>query len=305
MSGTRLPVSVAVLAHNEAALIERVTRAYLAQQTQVADIVEIVIMSCGCTDGTDARAARLAAGNPRLRHVRRAERSGKLSAIAAFAAEARGQVLVLAAADALPAVDAVDQLVTPFLYDAACGMTGPQVRAATPTLTPTAWLHAGLWRLHHELALDAPKLGEVVAVRARHLRQELPSGVHCDEVVLEARVCAEGARLCYVPQAVVRNFAPAGLDELFQQRRRIACQHQAARRYLHYRPASSRLPLVLAGIGRTLRRRPRAVGVLAALAAVEALARIAGWLDFQRGRRYRTWTPTARPANRLQPADRS
>jgi glycosyltransferase involved in cell wall biosynthesis len=281
-----------------------VTRAYLAQQAQVADIVEIVIMSCGSTDGTDATAARLAADSPRLRLVRRVERGGKLSAISAFAAQARGDVLVLAAADVLPAADAVDQLVAPFLDDANCGMTGPQVCPTTPALTPTARLHAGLWRLHHELALGAPKLGEVVAVRARHLRQGLPNGVHCDEVVLEARVCADGALLRYVPQAVVNNFAPAGLEELFQQRRRIACQHQAARRYLKYRPNSTRLPLMLAGIGRTLRRQPRAVGVITALVAVEALARGAGWLDFQLGRRYRTWTATARPTGQLQPADR-
>lgn len=288
-------ISVGIIAHNEEVLIERVAQAYLSQRTAVADIVEIVIVSCSSTDRTDFLASRLASDHPRLRLVQRPERTGKLGAIQAFADEARGEVLVVAAGDSVPAVDAVEELVRPFVFNDDCGMTGPRVVSASPPVSLPARLHARLWELHHELARTAPKLGEVVAVRAIHLREQLPSGVHCDEVVLEARVNADHARLRYAPEAVVRNFAPPSLFQLYRQRRRIACQHLAANRYLHYRPASSRLWLVVTIVVRAMRQHPPTAGVIAGLVIIETLARLGGRLDFSVGKRYRTWTPAARP----------
>lgn len=291
-----LTVSVGILAHNEELLIEHVVRGYLAQQTSAAEITEIVVVSCGSTDSTVARAAAIAVTSPSVRVIVRRERQGKLGAISTFAEQATGTVLVIAAADAVPSNTVVEQLTLPFLTSQTCGMTGPQVCPDPSQRGLTSRLHGVLWLLHHKMALRAPKLGEVVAVRAHHLRRRLPSEVHCDEVLLEARVLDEKGTLQYAPTARVMNFAPANLRDLFCQRRRIACQHAAARRYLDYRPASDRPGFIVVAVGRVLGDDPGTAGFIVALGVLESAARVAGLVDFHRGERYRTWSPARRSA---------
>ncbi len=176
----------------------------------------------------------------------------------------------------IPESTAVEHLVAPFAGDLGCGMTGARVCPAPADGGLAARLSRVLWQVHHEMATKTPKLGEVIAVRAVHVHRELPSNVHCDELLLEALVTSDQARLRYVPSARVINFPPSTVGELFQQRRRIACQHLAARRCLGYRPASSRVGLLCAVLRDAILSRPRDLPVIAALCAIEAAARAAG-----------------------------
>lgn len=290
-----LRVSVGVLVHNEERLIGQVIAAYLAQQTRLAEIIEVVVVSCGSTDATDLIIGRMTLDEPRLQVVGRAQREGKLGAIRAFADVADGDVFVIGGGDTVPAPTTVEHLVTPFAADPGCGMTGARVCPAPAGGGLAVGLHRALWQLHHEMALRAPKLGEVIAIRAGHVHREMPRHVHCDEVLLEALVTGDRARLRYVPETCVTNFPPGTVAELFRQRRRIACQHLAAWHYLRYRPASSRARPLGAALGIAAFRRPRDLPVIVALCSLEAAARVAGRMDYAKGKRYRTWTLASRP----------
>lgn len=287
-------VSVGVLAHNEEGLVGPVVAAYITQQTCLAEIVEVVVVSCGSTDGTDLVVRRLAVDEPKLRLVSRPHREGKLDAIRAFADIADGDVLLISGADTVPTSTVVECLVAPFAADPGLGMTGGRVCPAPISGGPAVVLHRALWRLHHEMALRAPKLAEVIAIRSRHLRTQLPCHVHCDEVLLEALVTRDRARLQYIPETRVTNFPPETVAELFRQRRRIACQHLAAWNYLQYRPASSRIRPLGVALGSAVVRRPCDLPVIVALCSFETVARVAGRIDYAKGKRYRTWTLASR-----------
>lgn len=295
-----MKVSVGIFAHNEEDTIGPAIEGFLAQRTEVAEIAEILVVSCASTDRTVDRATRIALSNDVVRVIARPRREGKIAAINEFLAVAQGEVFVLASADVMVADDVVELFVRTFAADPDCAMVGPRVVPDLGGGTPlVARLHELLWHLHHHVALRRPKLGEVVAVRAAFVADGLGDLAHCDEVVLEAIVTRRAGRLVYVPDAVVVNYPPARLRDLYAQRRRIACQHRGARRLLGYRPATSAIAR-----GFVTGLRPR-WPLLFALAVLEVIARCHGRIDAAVGKRYRAWRSAERSLPRpLRPSRR-
>lgn len=107
----RPSVSVIVAAYNEAGCIRAKLRSTLAQRYP-ADKVEVIVVSDGSTDDTDAVVG--AYRDPRVRLVRQEPRGGKSLALNRGAAAARGDVLVFTDANALFAPGALARLVAPF-----------------------------------------------------------------------------------------------------------------------------------------------------------------------------------------------
>jgi len=280
--------TVGVFAHDEQSTIQQVVEGFLAQRVFSVELSDVIVVCCGCTDMTVPIVRRLAARDPRVRLVARARREGKVAAINEFLRVADADLLVLASGDVVPAEDLVELLVAPFLADDLCMMTGPRVLVSPGTSRRRLVdeLHEALWSLHHAVSLRRPKLGEVVAVRRGALGPRLPSGVHCDEALMESLVAERGGRLGYVAEARAYNVAPAGIVELYQQRRRIAAQHRALRRLRGYVPATADPRLVVHAL-RTVA--PTRLASFAVLVALEAAARLHGGWDHRRGRSYRTW----------------
>src|ERR1700679_861813 len=81
-----------------------------------------------------------------------------------------------------------------------------------------------LWELHHEVSLEVPKMGEIVAFRS-HLVEYVSELSVVDEASIEDIVRAKGYVLGYVPEAIVTNRGPETIAEYFEQRRRIARGH--------------------------------------------------------------------------------
>jgi len=81
-----------------------------------------------------------------------------------------------------------------------------------------------LWHMHHRVALEAPKLGELVMLRSG-IVHGLPPESCVDEATLEGLIVAAGYRLAYVPEAVVHNHGPETVRDFVRQRRRIAAGH--------------------------------------------------------------------------------
>jgi hypothetical protein len=104
-------VSVVIAAFNEAGCIAKKLRSTLGQRYPW-ERIEVVVVSDGSTDGTDAIVAGYP--DPRVTLVRQEPRSGKSVALNRGVAAARGEVLVFTDANAAFAPGAIARLAAPF-----------------------------------------------------------------------------------------------------------------------------------------------------------------------------------------------
>jgi cellulose synthase/poly-beta-1,6-N-acetylglucosamine synthase-like glycosyltransferase len=285
-------VSIAVPAFNEERNIGLLLDALRAQRTRRAEIVEIVVVASGCTDRTaDIVRERMGRRGPRVRLIVEAERHGKVSAINTYLkhGDPHVEAICLCSADLLPAPDAVERLVQCLLINHDIGMCGAR---PIPTNGHGTFLGEAahfLWAMHHRVALEAPKLGEMVMLRSGIVR-DLPRESAVDEATLEQLVTAADYRLAYVPEAVVHNHAPRTLVEFVRQRRRIAAGHYWLREARGYEVSTMNLlrtlRLALQELsGASASRLAYAFGTI----AVEVVSRGLGWLDFRLRRPHHVW----------------
>lgn len=215
-------LSLGIMAYNEEANIGRLVRSVLGDQFSRGRLKEIIVVASGCTDRTADIVRTFAQEDPRINLLVQLRREGKASAINLFLAQASGDILILESADTLPEKGTLDRLVAPFT-DPRVGMTGsrPIPRNSKDNFIGFA-VHL-MWDLHHEISLETPKLGELVAFR--DFVKEIPNDTAVDEAAIEAIVRQCGYELRYVPDAVVMNKGPESLSDFLKQRRRIAAGH--------------------------------------------------------------------------------
>jgi glycosyltransferase involved in cell wall biosynthesis len=89
-----LEVSLVFPAYNEAGGIERAVDVALKELLKEKSSFEIIIAEDGSSDGTDVVAKRLEATHQEVRHIHRAERLGRGSALNRAFKECRGTILV-------------------------------------------------------------------------------------------------------------------------------------------------------------------------------------------------------------------
>lgn len=285
-------VSIVVPAHNEAANIRRLLRALLEQETRVARIVELVVVASGCTDDTAEVARELGRGRPGVHVHVQERREGKVAAINAYLKmrDPRADVTVVCSADLDPARDAVEKMVC-FLRDKPkVGMVGGRPVPDNDERTLVGRMVRLLWELHHRVSLEVPKMGEIVAFRARLVEYVSELSV-VDEASIEDIVRAKGYRLGYVPDAIVTNHGPETLPEYFEQRRRIARGHYWLQFAFGYEVATLDRGLVAKAALQTARGQDRlGKAALAAAIGTEIAARVAGFWDARVvGGKHRTW----------------
>ena len=107
--------------------------------------------------------------------------------------------------------------------DPTVGMTGAH---KTPVNTPDHL--AGLFthlrlRLEHQLCLEIPRLGEMIAFRK--VFDRIPPDVAMDEAFVEALVVRRGMQVRYAPDAIVYNTGPDTIEDFVRQRRRNHAGH--------------------------------------------------------------------------------
>lgn len=175
-------LSVIVAAYNEAGCIREKIDTTLAQRYP-AQRLEIIVVSDGSTDATDAIVARHP--DPRVRLIRQEPRAGKSAALNRGAAAARGEILVFTDANAMFAGEALAGLAAPF---------------ADPDV--------GLVTGH---GLYAPATGDARAVSSGYLRYE--ARLRSGESALGFQASADGA-IYALRRSLYRELDAAEVNDL-------------------------------------------------------------------------------------------
>ena len=216
-------VTLVVPAHNEETVIEAKIRNCLALRYPL-DRLEVLIVSDGSDDGTEAIAARYDGGPVRL--VRR-PREGKAAALNAAARLARGEVLVFSDANSSLEPDAVARLVESFADPSVGGVCGNKELRPRPGADATQGGEGLYWRydkwqkgLESAIGSIFAADGTLYAVR-RDVFVPIDDRAQADDIAISTRVVLQGRRLLFEPSAVAWEEAPAEGRAEFRRKVRV------------------------------------------------------------------------------------
>jgi biofilm PGA synthesis N-glycosyltransferase PgaC len=185
--------------------------------------------------------------------------------------------LILESADTVPERGTLDKLVAPF-KNPDVGMTGARPIPVNPKDTFIGFGVHLMWSLHHKIAINSPKLGELVAFR--NFVKEIPVDTAVDEASIEAIVKEAEYKLFYVPKAIVMNKGPDNITDFLKQRRRIAAGHKNLSRRQKYVVSTTDpvriLHLLLKDHTWKFRETRWALGAV----GLEMIGRLLGYYDF-------------------------
>lgn len=273
----KIRCSVGLTAYNEEKNIGPLLDALLDQHLHEVEIVEIIVVASACTDRTVPIVKEYMAENSRVKLIEQAQREGKTSAINLFLQATQADICVLESADTLPHEYAVEHMVRMF-RDPGVGMVGAQkVVVNTPDHIVGLLSHVRL-RMEHELCLEIPRLGELIAFRK--VFDHIPPDVAMDEAFVEALVIRKGMTVQYAPDAIVYNTGPTTINDFVRQRRRNHAGHLYLRHKYGYAVSSIQNRRVARIAWRELWGIVRLVWVLFLLAFLEGWSRLLGWYDF-------------------------
>jgi poly-beta-1,6-N-acetyl-D-glucosamine synthase len=269
--------SVGVTAYNEENNIGPLLAALLDQHLHRVQITEIIVVASACTDRTVPIVRDFMAKDARVKLIEQPRREGKTSAVNLFLADAQEDICVLESGDTIPHEYAVEHLVRMF-DDPKVGMVGAQkVAVNTPDHVAGLLSHLRL-RMEHELCLEIPRLGEMIAFRK--VFERIPHDVAMDEAFVEAIVVRMGMQVKYAPDAIVYNTGPSTVGDFIRQRRRNHAGHLYLKHKYGYAVSSIQNGRVARIAFKEMWGIVQLVWVLGLLALIEGYSRIMGWYDF-------------------------
>jgi cellulose synthase/poly-beta-1,6-N-acetylglucosamine synthase-like glycosyltransferase len=272
-----ISVSIGICAYNEEKNIGRLLEALLNQRTEKIKIKEIIVVSSGSTDRTDEIVREFSDKDKRIRLITQPRREGKASAVNEFIKNASGDVCVLESADTIPLKDTIEKLCLPF-YDEKVGMTGGRPIPVNDRSTFMGFVGHLLWDLHHKIALENPKLGELVAFR--NVIDGIPKNTAVDEAWIEAIIRKKGYKVVYVPEAICYNKAPETISDYLRQRRRIYAGHLHLKHSLDYSVSTMNAFKILKLILNDLNPNPKDILYTFGAMTLEFVGRVLGWYDY-------------------------
>ena len=282
----KIRCGIGIAAYNEEANIANLLDCVLAQEFHMVELADIVVVSSGSTDNTEAIVHEYMAKDGRIRLLTQEKREGKVSAVNLFIREARENVLILCSADLKPKLDAIEKLVAP-LADPDIGMTSCRPVPVNDPNTFMGFAAHLLWDLHHEMNLNGFKAGEMTAFRK--VFERIPYYAVVDEASVEPVIRGQGYRVCYVPDSIVYNKGPETVDDFLRQRRRNHAGHLGLKRDLGYAVSTMSGFTILMLLLRNLDWRPRQFIWTWAIVALEVYSRFLGWRDFKNKRDHTVW----------------
>ncbi|HEY9900292.1 MAG TPA: glycosyltransferase family 2 protein [Pantanalinema sp.] len=220
---TDLPtVSVVIAAYNEAPVIAERIRNALALDYP-AERLEVLIVTDGCTDGTEE--VVLAQEDPRVRLIHRKERSGKVNALNAAIPQAMGEIVVGSDANCFFEADCLRLLVRHFGDPRVALVAGEKhIHQGPGTVSLGEGLYwryeSWLKRLDSGVSTALGATGEVFALR-RACFDPLPPDAIIEDFVLSMRLVMKGRRVAYEPAATASEDASATFNDEFKRKVRI------------------------------------------------------------------------------------
>lgn len=216
------PVSFIIPAYNE----ERHLPAKLANLEELdypKELLEVVFVSDGATDGTNDLLAAAEGGNVRVIYL--PSRGGKASAVNQAVEQARHRLLVLSDAATLFAPDAIRKLIRHFAdaqVGVVCGALQFHGSVESRQTEGVYWRYEGMLRLmESRLGVTLNASGAIYAVR-RECFVALPANTLVEDLMVPMNARKQGYRVLYDPEARATDFAPATVGGEFARRVRIA-----------------------------------------------------------------------------------
>lgn len=226
------------MAFNEEVNIGQILEALLRQRLSTCQISEIIVVASGCTDQTEKVVESIAASNKLVKLLVQDRREGKASAVNLFLSRAKGDIAVIESGDTIPEENAIENLIRPF-HDAEVGMTGAHPIPVDSKDTFMGFTVNLFWRLHHEMAMNHPKLGELIAFR--NIVREIPKDTAVDEASIEAIVTKAGYRIHYAKDSIVYNKGAETIRDFLTQRRRVMVGHKHLQKSRDYTVSSMKI----------------------------------------------------------------
>ena len=277
MTEGKIRCSVGITAYNEEANIGRLLQAILDQRLYEVEIAEIIVVASGCTDRTEEIVREYMPRDPRIQLYVQEKREGKTSAINVFLAHAQEQICVLESGDTLPREDTIEKMVRMF-HNPAVGMTGAQkVAVNTPDHVVGVLSHLRL-KMEHQLCLEIPRLGELIAFRK--VFDQMPLDVAMDEAFVEALIIRRGMQVRYAADAIVYSMGPETVGDFVKQRRRNYAGHLYLKSKYGYQVSSLQNTRVVRIALEEVWGAIRLVGTLGVLATLEVYSRLLGAWDY-------------------------
>jgi biofilm PGA synthesis N-glycosyltransferase PgaC len=284
---SRLRCSVGIMAYNEEANIANAIETVLGQQLISGEITELIVVASGCTDRTAEMVADMACDDPRIRLIVQERREGKASAVNLFISAARSPILLMVSADVIVKEGTIGALLQHF-QDPAVGMAGGHPIPVNDEGTFLGHAVHLLWRLHDQIAREAPKLGEIVAFR--NVVPSIPFDTPVDEISIQALITQLGYQLVYEPSAVAYNRGPTTVGDFLRQRRRIYAGHIRIRKQQDYAASTMGIRRIFRALLRSHAfTTPRAALWTVAAVLLEATARALGYYDAVRRQQHYVW----------------
>ena len=216
-------VTVVIAAFNEAAHIADTVRNKLAQDYP-ADLLDVIVVSDGSTDGTDAIVSALS--DPRVRLIRQEPRQGKTLAVNRALAVARGEIIVFSDANSRFEPWAVRRLVDAF-DDPEVGYVTGRLVYQDPGDTAVGEGSGFYMRYEDWLRRIESRVSSIVGVNGgidavrRTLYQPMRAD-HLPDFILPLRVVQQGFRVVYCEGAISREYALGRQEDEYRMRVRVS-----------------------------------------------------------------------------------
>lgn len=219
-------VSILIAAYNEEECIARTVENKLGLDYP-AELVEVIIVSDGSTDGTNRIVRSLAAEYPgRVRLIEQTGREGKTAALNVAASEARGEIIVFSDANSIYDEGAVGALVDAFRDPSVGYVTGKMVYTSSDGSLVGEGCTAYM-RYENQVRTWESRIGSIVGTDGGidAIRRKLFQNMRPDQLpdfVLPLMVVDQGYRVVFESRAVVREPVLATSAEEYRMRVRVA-----------------------------------------------------------------------------------
>jgi len=232
LGGIFLQLTVGICAYNEEENIGCLLGNILVDQKIPKDS-EIIVVTSGCTDGTEEITEQFAKKDPRIKIIKEPKREGKASAINKIFENAAGDAILFISADTLPWNDCFKKLVNRLQapgVGVVCGKPSPinDTYSLTDRLVRMLWsFHDHVFKvLNHEgLAKHAT---EVFCIR-RGIVRGIPKDTINDDAHIAIEAKKKGWLIKYDEGSVVSICGPTIFTDYVKQRKRILFGHAQAK----------------------------------------------------------------------------